>query len=516
MNWHKCCTVMIMNNAVIYARFSSSNQREESIEGQVRDCTAWAAAHGYNVLKIYTDKAFTGRTDRRPGFQQMISDAEKHLFDAVICWKTDRFARNRYDAALYKHRLKRNGVRLFYAMEAIPEGAEGIILESVMEGFAEYYSANLAENVRRGNYDSALQHKTLGKRVLGYRTAPDGTFEIDPRTAPIIKRIFTEYAEGRTMKQICDELNADGFKTAGNGRFNKSSLGKLLKNEKYIGTYRFADICDENVIPPLVTRELFDACQRRLETNKRAPRCRYDVRYMLTGKVFCGHCGAPMTGDNGHSSNGRIYHYYTCNNRRKKACDKKREPKEQLEKFVITKLFEILHDDNYINELADIVVREQNESADYSELNTLRAQLVDVETKIQNVMRAIEAGIFTTTTKEALQALENERAVIQSSIDSFALETPKFSRADIVAAIEALRDGRVNSPEYTQIVIDTFLNAVYVYDDGRVILHLNFIESPQITFKMHNNAVRELSTQVSQLKPKRTTHDGVISLLLIR
>ena len=152
--------------AVIYARYSSSGQRDESIEGQCREIEIYAQHNGFKIIKTYIDKALTGRTDRRPGFQQMIADSEKHLFQAVICWKTDRFARNRYDAAVYKAKLRKNGVRLVYAREAVPDGPEGIILESVMEGFAEYYSANLGENVKRGNYDSALQHKPLGKRVF--------------------------------------------------------------------------------------------------------------------------------------------------------------------------------------------------------------------------------------------------------------------------------------------------------------------------------------------------------------
>lgn len=156
-------------NAVIYARFSSSGQREESIEGQIRECREYAKRHDMVIVGEYTDKALTGRTDKRPSFQRMLKDSEKGIFKAVICWKMDRFARNRYDSATYKYKLRKNGVQIFYAAETIPEGPEGIILESVMEGYAEYYSENLSQNIKRGNYESALKLKTLGQTVLGYK-----------------------------------------------------------------------------------------------------------------------------------------------------------------------------------------------------------------------------------------------------------------------------------------------------------------------------------------------------------
>lgn len=501
--------------AVIYARFSSSNQREESIEGQIRECTEFAERNGYEIIKEYTDKALTGRTDRRPGFQQMIADSEKRQFKAVIVWKMDRFARNRYDSAMYKHRLKKNGVKLVYARESVPEGAEGIILESVMEGFAEYYSANLAENVKRGNYDSALQHKTLGKRVLGLRKAPDGTFEIDPVTEPVIKRIFAEYDAGKAMIDICAGLNADGFRTVNGGKFNKSSLGKLLKNEKYIGTYKFGDICDENVIPPIIEKALFDRVQKRLSQNAHSPRSNATVRFLLTGKLFCGHCGEQMTGDSGtSSSHGHVYRYYTCNNRRKHLCDKKRANKDHIEQLVVAQLMTTLHDEAYINELADLCIAEQ-ESTENPMLDALLLRQKETDTKLRNVMNAIEAGIITETTKEALQRLENEKTAIASAIAQERIEQPKLSRDDIIGAIEALRDGKIDNDDYVQILIDTFLNAVYLYDDGKMTIHLNFVKSAPVSLEYSREAVRESTTCVSQVNSKRTmVRSGIVSIVI--
>ena len=143
--------------AVIYARYSSENQREESIEGQLRECYAFARKNDISVVGEYIDRAFSAKTDKRPDFQKMIKDSAKRNFDLVIVWKLDRFARNRYDSANYKAVLKRNGVKVMSATESISEGSEGILLESVLEGMAEYYSADLSEKVIRGHTENALK-----------------------------------------------------------------------------------------------------------------------------------------------------------------------------------------------------------------------------------------------------------------------------------------------------------------------------------------------------------------------
>lgn len=177
--------------AVIYARYSSDNQREESIEGQIRECTAYAEKNGITIVKHYIDRAISAKTDNRPEFQQMIKDSDKKLFDIVLVWKLDRFARNRYDSARYKTQLKKNGVKLMSATEIISDGPEGIILESVLEGYAEYYSADLSEKVIRGMTENALKGKFSGGAIpFGYTINADRRFEIDPLTAPFVAEAF--------------------------------------------------------------------------------------------------------------------------------------------------------------------------------------------------------------------------------------------------------------------------------------------------------------------------------------
>lgn len=167
-------------NGVIYARYSSDNQREESIEGQLRECKEYAKHNDIQIVDSYIDRALSARTDNRPAFQQMIKDSAKNNFEVVIVWKLDRFARNRYDSAHYKAQLRKNGVKVISANENISESSEGIILESVLEGMAEYCSTDLSEKVIRGLTENAMKCKFNGDPItFGFNFEPAanlGTF----------------------------------------------------------------------------------------------------------------------------------------------------------------------------------------------------------------------------------------------------------------------------------------------------------------------------------------------------
>ena len=258
--------------AAIYARYSTDSQREESIEGQIRECTAYAEKNGITVIKHYIDRAVSAKTDNRPQFQQMIKDSEKRLFDIVLVWKLDRFARNRYDSARYKTQLKKNGVKLMSATEIISEGPEGIILESVLEGYAEYYSADLAEKVVRGQTENILKGRCNGGRgTFGYTLDSERKFHIDPLTSPFVLESFKKYNEGSTMKEIRDWLNENGIKNPVGGAFTYNSVEHMLKNRRYIGELKFRDVVVPDAIPPIVPLELFDDVQEKMLKNKKAP-----------------------------------------------------------------------------------------------------------------------------------------------------------------------------------------------------------------------------------------------------
>lgn len=477
---------------VIYARYSSSGQREESIEGQLRECREYARRNGMTVVGEYVDKALTGRTDTRPDFQRMLRDSERGIFQAVICWKIDRFARNRYDSAIHKYKLKKHRVRVFYAKESIPDGPEGIILESVMEGYAEYYSENLSQNVKRGNYDSALELKTLGRTLLGLRKGADGRFEIDPATAPVVRRIFEEYAAGEPAKDIYTRLNNEGYRTSRGGLFNKNSLRRILQNEKYIGVYEYKDIRVEDGIPAIVEKELFARCQRMVERHHRAPAAQREVPFLLTTKLFCGHCGEPMTGDSGTSKNGTVYHYYTCNSRRAHKCEKERVRKDWIEQTVMDRLVGLIHSDEFIQEVADRCMEYQSREKDNSVLHSLEARLKETEKSIGNLMTAIEAGLLTQSTKDRLMELESEKTQLEKGMAQQLINEPVLEREQIVFFLERFRNGDTTDETYRAFLVDTLLHSVYLYDD-KLVLALNCTDQKQgekITLQMVEKAIQ--------------------------
>lgn len=465
-------------NGVIYARYSSSGQREESIEGQLRDCHEYAQRIGVRIIGEYCDRALTGTSDKRPEFQRMIRDSARSQFEVVICWKNDRFARNRYDAAIYKNQLKKNGVRIVYAKESIPDGPEGIILEALMEGFAEYYSANLSQNVKRGNHESALKLQTVGQRVLGLREGADKRFELDPATAPIVRRIFTEYAAGRAAVDICRDLNAEGHLTSRGKPFNKNSLRWILKNEKYIGVYDRSGVRDEHGIPPIVDKELFEKVQKMIQTHHESPAAKREAGgFLLTGKLFCGHCGNPMTGDGGTGRSGKTYLYYTCTGRRQKTCTKERASKQWIEETIVSKLMEIIRTDDMIDAIADRFMDWQASfRADTSVLDGLEVQLRQTEQAIRHNLDLVNSGFVTESIKQNLMELESARSALSAGIAKEKIQTsvPLIERDEICLFLESFRDGDPADIGFRIFLVDTFLKAAYLYDDSRLILHLNF------------------------------------------
>ena len=477
--------------AVIYARYSSSGQREESIEGQLRDCYEYAQKNGLNVIGEYIDKALSGKSDKRPDFQRMLRDSERGHFEAVIMWKMDRFARNRYDSAMYKYRLKKNGIRIFYAKETIPEGPEGIILESVMEGYAEYFSENLSQNVKRGLYDSALELKTLGVHTLGYKAGPDGRYAIDAPGAFIVRRIFEEYAAGERAKDIYTKLNNEGHRTSRGGLYNKNSLRRILQNEKYTGVYEYDDIRVEGGIPAIIEPELFQKVQTMVKKNHDSPARGQVEGFLLTTKLYCGHCGSAMVGDSGTSSTGKIHYYYTCNKRKyEHTCEKERAQKDWAENLVVGELVRLVNSDGFIDEVADKVVEYQKRERDRTALNTLEARQRENEKAIANMLAAIEAGIITPTTKSRLTELEGERVRIQKGIARELLSEPRLERSQIVFFLERFKNGDIGDEAYRIFLIDTFLNSAFLYDDNRLVLVLNYSgENSKVTLSIIENTV---------------------------
>ena len=466
--------------AVIYARYSSDSQREASIEGQLRDCKDYAEKNGITVVGTYIDRAYSAKTDDRPDFQRMIKDSAKKIFDVVLVWKLDRFARNRFDAVNYKYQLEKNGVHLVSAMEPISQGPEGIMVESMLIGMAEYYSAELALKVARGERENALQCKYNGGIVpLGFTIGKeDRLYHIDPETAPIVQEIFTRYANGEPAEKIAASLNERGLRTRTGKPFVKNSFFQIFRNRRYIGEYRYKDIVTPGGIPAIVDEDLFDRVQQRFEQNRIAHGrpAKEDVSYLLTTKLFCGKCGTLMGGESGTSHMGNTYYYYKCGNAKrhgKAHCDLKAIRKEPLERFVVETAIKVIFSDEIIEQLIDLIMEAQQQ--ENTRLPVLKDQLRDTEKRLANLLEAIEQGILTPTTKQRLDELEARKEALNTSILEEELKKPVLTREWIRFWLEKFRKGNVGSTEHQRQIIDTFVNSVYVFDD-RVVLNFNFTD----------------------------------------
>ena len=461
-------------NGVIYARYSSDNQREESIEGQLRECMEFAERQGITVVGNYIDRALSAKTDDRPDFQRMIKDSAKRLFDVVIVWKLDRFSRTRYDSAYYKMLLKKNGVKVVSAKENISDRPEGILLESMLEGYAEFYSAELSEKILRGLKENALKCKYNGGALpLGYVTDSEQRYMIEPTEAQTVREIFTLYADGTTAKEICDALNVRGIKTKNNGVFNKNSLHRMLRNRRYLGEYIYRDTVVPGGIPAIIPQELFDRVQERLEKNKKAPaREKADVNYLLTTKLYCGKCGAFMVGESGTSHTGRIHYYYKCvNTKRKKICDKKTVQKDWIETLVVEYTMKQVLADDMVERMADAVMELQK--GENTVLPALRKQLKDTQKGIDNLVDAIQQGIITPSTKQRLDELEAAKENLKISIVQEEMQKPLLTREQVVFWISRFKNGNMKDEKFRQRLIDTFVNAIYLYDD-KIVLTYNY------------------------------------------
>ena len=469
--------------AVIYARYSSDNQREESIEGQIRECTAYAEKNDITIVKHYIDRAISAKTDNRPEFQQMIKDSDKKLFDIVLVWKLDRFARNRYDSARYKTQLKKNGVKLMSATEIISEGPEGIILESVLEGYAEYYSADLAEKVVRGQTENILKGRCNGGRgTFGYTLDSERKFHIDPLTSPFVLESFKKYNEGSTMKEIRDWLNENGIKNPVGGAFTYNSVEHMLKNRRYIGELKFRDVVVPDAIPPIIPLELFEDVQEKIAKNKKAPaRRKAEDDYLLTTKLFCGYCGALMFGESGTSRTGEVHRYYKCATAKKhKGCKKKTVRKQWLEDLVVNQTMQLVKDDAAMESIIAKVMELQNK--ENTNIPLYEKQLRDAESGIQNMLNAIQAGILTSSTKERLEQLEETKRELEARIAEEKLAKPKVTEEFIRFWLLRFRKLDMSLKDQRQALVDTFINAIYLYDD-KVLITFNYKEGTQtVTF----------------------------------
>ena len=500
-------------NAVIYARYSSDSQREESIEGQLRECRDYAERNNMTIVGTYIDRALSAKTADRPEFQHMIKDSAKELFEIVLVWKLDRFSRDRYDSAHYKRILKKNGVKVVSVKENISDGPEGIILESMLEGYAEYYSAELSEKIQRGQKENALKCKNNGGNTpLGYVVGTDGVLAVDPLTAPLVTEIFTRYDSGESISEITASLNGRGLKTKKGKAFKIGGVSLILKNRKYIGEYQYGSVIIPKGIPAIIDDDLLDRVQRRMAFNKKAPaKAKATEEYLLTTKLFCGTCERLMAGESGTSSTKGVKHYYyKCGGaKRKLGCKRKSVRKHWIERAAVLVTVQRVLQDDEISRIAEAIVALQ-EKEDTS-LPAMRQQLTECEKAIDNMLNAIQMGVLTASTKERLEKLEMQREDLKLSILQAQMARPRYTKEQVVSWISRFKYGNVDDPQYQKQIIDTFINSIYVFDD-KLAFTYNFKDGTEtITLTEIQAAFGSDLTQVAPPKARLTVS---VSLLL--
>lgn len=476
--------------AVIYARYSSSGQTEQSIEGQLRICRDYAQRMGYKVINEYVDRAKTGTNANRPAFQNMIADSEKKLFQIIIVYMVDRFARSKEDSVVYKAMLRRNGVKVVSATEQIGDSEEGYLVEGLLEMFAEQYSTKLSKRVKNGLAESRIKGNFTGGRIIyGYKVI-DKKIYIDEEKAPAIRYLFQQYAEGVPKKVILEDLTRQGYRNRHGKKLTINSFQLVLRNTKYIGKYYFNGERVEGY-PALIDEETFNKVQKRLDEHKHAPATqKAKVAYLLYGKAFCGHCGANMVGVSGTGRHGEKHYYYACAAKYKAhTCTKKNELKNLLETWIVENIREYILQKSNAARIADLVLAEYKRFLNTGSVKNLERQIAEIDDKIDNIVELMTSG--NTKNADVIKKLDEkandltlQKEVIEAELAKMKLAIAiPHTKEDIIRYLSMFADGDASDAEYRRRIIDRLINSIFIYDD-KILVFFNILNDNKITFDM--------------------------------
>ena len=477
-----------MKKAVAYARFSSDNQRQESIDAQVRAINEYCSKHDIQLVRIYADAAQSATTDKREQFLEMMNDLKKKAFEYIIVHKLDRFSRDRYDSAYYKKLIKDNGVTLISVTEQIDNSPESVILESILEGMAEYYSKNLAREVRKGQKENALRciHNG-GIPPLGYNVV-DQHYVLNEIEASTVRSIFELYASGKGYAEITGYLNSLGLKTKVGSPFGRNSISEILINEKYLGTYVFNKrlskksgnrkykkpeeiIRVENALPAIISRDLWEKAQLRRDMNKRI-RHLPGREYLLSGRIICGECGGAYTGA-GYSGSRRDYNYhYKCVQRKRTGqCSGLPVNAKKIESFIVGHILEHHLTEEAITGIAKLI----NENIALHNTNfhdrrkPLQNKLKGLQNKRSKHMDLYYDGILDkdnlykelVVLDEQINSLNEEIQLLPLLRTNIDIDTKVVIRM-LKTLLSRVKD---NDPKINKILIDAFVKEVTVHKD---------------------------------------------------
>ena len=391
----------------------------------------------------------------------MIKDSYKKQWSYVLVYKLDRFSRDKYATAIYKKTLKDNGVKVLSCMENIPDSPEGIILESLLEGMNQYYSAELSQKVKRGMKELRLKGNWQGGKIpYGYKVK-NKKIVIEELEAENVKFIYSQYSMGVYSKEIIEMLSAKN--QFYNGKvFTRSHIYSILHNHKYVGWYKMGEEVISNTYPQIVSEELFEKVNKITEKNQQRPKSKKTV-FLLRSKLFCGYCGLPINGESGTSQNGNVKHYYKCRGRKLHLTDCKKSviQKELLEKIILDAIIKELDKSEIIDKIVKMILQlQEQKNAESTSLDLLLKEKAKIETSLSNLVGAIEKGIIFDTTAKRIKELESRQKEIEIKITKEkSKKTLKLSRRNITTYFaEAL----TLSPD---LLINYLVKKIVLFDD---------------------------------------------------
>lgn len=430
-----------VHGAFISARYSTDNQNPDSIEVQVRKCTEWCNQNGMPILGVFSDEAVSGMKDTRPQYEAMMKQLRMGLADTVVIYDQSRMFRKMAAWFSFRDELSSMGVSVVSVTQpSIGKDLRdptNFVTEGSMALFNQMHALITRQKVMEKMRHMARTGKhTGGKPALGY-IVKDGKLEIHPEEAETVRRIFREYAVGKSYRQIIDGLNRDGITTKRGNPFGNNSLHDLLHNEKYIGTLVYGAspyredgtrnthskdrnaIRIEDAIPAIIDKDLFWKVQNIMEQNKRQQGGRPSKKrdYPLRGKVFCAECKSAMTISTSHNK----YNYYRCTGKKRlHQCDAPPIRADYLEERVAEALKSAFGTSENVSALIRIL-RDQSEkiqSGAVSKLKSLITKDAEISKQLDNAVNAILSGLNSSSVRNKIAELEQEKAIVQHDIAS--------------------------------------------------------------------------------------------------
>lgn len=497
--------------AVIYARYSSSKQNDESIEQQVAICQTYAEEHGYKVIQVYADRAVTGTDDKRDAFQRMIHDSELGQFGVILAYKSNRISRDMLQALQYMQLLNGRGIRIVYAREEFDNTASGRFMLRNMMNMNQFYSENLAEDVRRGMTMNAKEGKAMSRPPFGYKIE-NGQFAIDQERSGVVRDIFNWYIDGLVVSEIVDKVK---HVTKSDGKhISEHTIRSMLSNPFYYGEYSWNGIEYKN-IPPIIGQDLFDKVQEvRAKNVKHPQRHTYTEDYVLSGLLWCAHCNTLYTGYSCKNHDGKIFRYYRSKNT---ACPHRYINKHKLEQLVFDETRKFAFDTEKLEQAArqvyDYMVKRSYADKD---MNEVRAKLEQTKNKIAGIIKAIEDGFYTPDMKQRMleltEAKEEYERELKRREKPFKLtykEVEQFLYGYARTAIDA-------SEEDSQKLLSSFIYKIDVLEDSIVIVYniFKFDDKKETPSDLYSDRVSLSLDMVTKSTPYTNLYKGMLCLVI--